>query len=68
MGFKDTTEKARSHPFLPSEYCNSVLILACGLEGHHIYLCGHNVGQSRPLSPRSSHFPFEKEFLQVPML
>ena len=30
MGFKDSTEKAKSRPFLPSEYYNSVVVLACG--------------------------------------
>ena len=44
MGFKDSTEKTKSLPFLPSEYYNSVVVFACGLKDHHMYMCGHNVG------------------------
>lgn len=60
MGFKDSTEKAKRRPFLPSEYYNSVVVLACGLRDHPMHMCGHNVGQSGPLSTRSSHFSFVK--------
>lgn len=66
MGFKDSTEKAKSRPFLPSEYYNSVVVLACGQKDHHMYMCGRNVGQSGPLSTRSSHFPFFKGPAGIP--